>query len=161
MINFDVDVREITESLKRLSAPQAKKVYRRSIRAAAKMVADNVKQSVMSSFKGAVSSLKTRKIRMTGNMRKILKRAIMVRRPRKAKRGNIQFGIMFNTKKYPQLIHTSKAGKRSFIPAAIEYGHGNAKPVPFVRTAYERSKNMVLDAMKKSIWRDIEKIATK
>lgn len=82
----------------------------------------------------------------------ITKRAIITRAGKRSRnhQGVTALLQIFNTRKYPQLIATSKAGKRAFKPAALEYGHaapGNAGGVKvvaaksFVRSGFQASKD--------------------
>jgi len=43
--------------------------------------------------------------------------------------------VMIDPKKANQFKSRSKAGRVSYIPSAIEYGHDNAKAIPFMRGA--------------------------
>lgn len=46
---------------------------------------------------------------------------------------------------------------KSYIPAAIEYGHGNAKPIPFIRNAWNRTKRKDVRVMGQILKFEIEK----
>jgi HK97 gp10 family phage protein len=48
---------------------------------------------------------------------------------------------------------------RWYIPAALEYGHGNAKPIPFMRKAYDSSRAAMIKKMKQIMKQGIEKAA--
>ena len=55
-----------------------------------------------------------------------------------------------------------KIGKsvgRWYIPAALEYGHGNAKPIPFMRNAYAVSKSAMVRKMREIMTAGIEREA--
>ena len=77
--------------------------------------------------------------------------------------------ITFDPKKVEAngLVAISKAGVRSFIPFAIEYGHaapgqGGSKakvaaPKPFMRTAHEATKNESMRIAKKVIAQEIHR----
>ena len=46
-----------------------------------------------------------------------------------------------------EFVHESKAGKRSYIPSAIEHGHGNAAPIPYMRTAFNQTRQTSLQTI--------------
>ncbi len=57
-----------------------------------------------------------------------------------------------------------KIGKttgKSYIPAAIEYGHDNARPIPFIRSAWAATKDGDVKIMAKVLRREITKAVNK
>jgi len=53
-------------------------------------------------------------------------------------------------------------GKRWYIPAALEYGHGeNKRPIPFFRSAWNASKKMAVKVLGENLKAGIEKEATR
>ena len=58
-----------------------------------------------------------------------------------------------------EFIHYSASGKRSYIPSAIEYGHDGARPIPFIRNAWERTKTKDVEIMGKKLAEGIEREA--
>jgi hypothetical protein len=60
-------------------------------------------------------------------------------------------------------VDFSKGGKigkttgKSYIPAALEYGHGNARPIPFIRSAWDATKGRDVKTMGDILRREITK----
>jgi hypothetical protein len=50
-------------------------------------------------------------------------------------------------------------GKRWYIPAALEYGHGNARPIPFFRSAWAASKKTAVRTLGRELKQGIEREA--
>lgn len=93
-----------------------------------------------------------------------MKRALTVRVARKSRKGTFAVMSVFDTRRFPDLITRSRAGRRYFYPAAVEYGHKasgrfkhaiSPRPHPFIRPAFEASKGQAqratLRSMKKGI----------
>jgi hypothetical protein len=62
------------------------------------------------------------------------------------------------------VIYISKSGKRTFIPAAIEYGHGKSKArsaIPFMRQAFASSVSSMIRMLSARLGRGIEEEARK
>jgi hypothetical protein len=58
-----------------------------------------------------------------------------------------------------RFIHISQSGRRNYIPSAIEYGHGNARPIPYIRRAWEETKREDVKIMGKKLKEGIEREA--
>jgi HK97 gp10 family phage protein len=57
-----------------------------------------------------------------------------------------------------------KIGKsvgRWYIPAALEYGHGNARPIPFMRSAYNKGRERAIRTLRTELKQGIEREAMK
>ena len=86
--------------------------------------------------------------------RGVLKRAVTVRVKKGRKKGIFGFNVLFNIKKFPQLVYYTKgsaSGKRYFIPAAVEFGHGNAKKNRFMKRGFLLSGKAVLKKLKEML----------
>ena len=59
----------------------------------------------------------------------------------------------------PEFTEYSKLGKRNYIPSAIEFGHGNARPIPYIRNAWEKTKATDVIIMGKELKKGIEREA--
>ena len=72
------------------------------------------------------------------------------------------FGVQIGMDpKEEKFIHYSKSGKRNYIPSAIEYGHDDARPIPFIRSAWEKTRKQDIRIMAKRFKQEIEKEALK
>ena len=48
---------------------------------------------------------------------------------------------------------------RWYIPAALEFGHGNAKPIPFMRSAYIKTRSAMIRKLGRELKQGIEREA--
>jgi hypothetical protein len=48
-------------------------------------------------------------------------------------------------------------GKKSYIPAAIEYGHDEARPIPYIRAAWAATRQRDVQIMGKRLKEGIER----
>jgi len=142
---------EGAEQLKqRLSALEGKvhnKITRDAVRASGKVLLKASKNSAKSMVGGKMG----RKLAGAMSLRKQKRRL-----PRFVQIMN----ILFRTAgKGGGLVHDSKKGRRTFIPAAIEYGHGANKDkaaIPFMRTAFKRTAAEVTAKLGKALRDGIE-----
>ena len=90
-----------------------------------------------------------------------MRRSITVRAARKRRRGVIDIRVLFDTRRFPQLIKTTKTGRAYFYPAVVEYGSArrNVPPRPFMRPAWEARKHLVYALVKRLIRLGIEEEA--
>lgn len=76
-------------------------------------------------------------------MAELLARNIVIAPPKKQRPGSFSIHVQMR-RGVSEFVHVSKVGRRSYIPAAIEFGHG-ADPAsaarPFMRPAAERTKD--------------------
>lgn len=112
-----------------------------------------------------VKEAKSRAPVLTGTM----KRAITTRASKGAKRrGVTSVNLVFNTKKFPQLISFAKTKtiekgknkgnpKRYFYPAFIEYGTDKMVAKPFIRPAFDTRKEDAANTIIESCWAGIRK----
>jgi len=132
---------ELERKLLTLERKIARKVVRQALRKGAKIVQGATKI-------GAPVK--------TGRMRK----SIMIRKPRGRDRpGTYSLAVLFDTARYPGLIKYSRAGKRYFYPAAVEYGHGDVAGHPFVRPAFESREAEARSLILSDIAAGIERVA--
>ena len=118
--------KEIHRALMRMEAKVARKITKRALRAGTKVIRDQAVANAPSD---------------TGRMKK----AMIVRAARKRKRGEASFNVMFDTKKYPELITRTAGGKRFFYPAVVEYGTATRPAKAFMRRAWDSRK---MDALR-------------
>ncbi len=95
-----------------------------------------------------------------GTMGAAIKAAVYVGATRKRPpRGTVNLNTMLE--KDDSFVSVSKAGQRNYIPAAIEYGHDNAAPIPFGRKAFDTKKVEALNDLLDKIDDEIQKEAKK
>ena len=136
--------KQLEKKLLVLEQKTAKKVVRKATRAATKPVQKATKENATTM--------------VGGDMGNLLKKHIVVRAFRKQKRGSYGLSVKLRPG-VDEFDYVSKDGKRSYIPAAIEYGHDNAAAIPFMRKAADSElKNSEL-IMKAELARGIETMA--
>ena len=105
-----------------------------------------------------------------GKMGKALRRFIGLRQQKKRKPGDFGFNILIRKQGNPFFVYYPKGsssslatrkttGRRTYIPAAIEYGHGTAKPIPFMRKAYHKLKRSAIKMLHRELWAGIKREA--
>lgn len=142
---------ELIQKMRKL-APQAEAhIQKKALRAGAKIYRRQAKMQAIS--------------QVGGKMGAKLSRAIGFRT--KNKRGYQVTLIQFRKGLNKDFVYTSKKGKRSYIPSAIEWGHilrgwvveqnpnskKRARPIPFLRTAWKMSQDRTMDAITTSMRR--------
>jgi hypothetical protein len=55
------------------------------------------------------------------------------------------------------LDNKKTSGKKSYIPSAIEFGHGNARPIPYIRNAWDKTKSRAVKILGIELKNGIEK----
>jgi len=131
---------DFEKALDQLVAKVARKIVTQPIRKGTKTIAENAK---------------ARTPVRTGAMKK----AITVRASKTKRRGEISFNVIFDTKRYSRLVSHSKAGRRFFYPAAIEYGTSRQAAKPFMRPAFDAQKAPALRTIMNDIRCGIEQQA--
>ena len=127
---------KLEEKLGRLEKKTAKKIVRTATREAAKVTLANVKSNAKSMVGG----------NMGGLLAKFAK-VVVFKHQRRGSYG-VQIGMKPNVPEFDywpvgassSLSSRKSTGKKSYIPAAIEYGHDNAKPIPFIRRAFDATR---------------------
>lgn len=89
---------------------------------------------------------------------------------KKKVRGEVAYNTLIS-RDAKGMVYFSKDGNRSYIPAAIEYGHQvvyyghklnkKAQPIPFMRSAYMSHRNMAKEVILNKALKAIEKAAAK
>ena len=142
--------RQIDKALARVEGKEAKKVVRRAVRESAKVVQRRAKANAQAT--------------VGGRMGRLLARFLIVRGQRKQRRGAFGVNLQFSPKGDEAFIHTSRTGRRTYIPAAVEYGHGATKDAaarPFMRPAWASTKEQALRRMLRMMWTGLRKVATR
>lgn len=131
-----------------LPAKMAKKGIRRAVRIAHRIVYDSILQKIQALPSSGLLKRRSLKLAMLLNFR--------IRTPRRQQSGTYAMEAAFENAEsaglvhYAQGSHASIAGTRaketgrSFIPAALEYGHGSSKEAaarPFMRPGFESAQD--------------------
>ncbi len=94
-----------------------------------------------------------------GEMGALIAKNIVVRALKKCRRGS--FVINVQIRAVDEFMHVTRTGKRYFIPAAIEAGHDNVAPVPFMRNAHAVHEHSARQVVVSEINKGIERQARK
>ena len=113
-----------------LETKASKKIIRKAVRDTAKVVQKEMKTNAKSI--------------VGGMMGRLIARHIKVRAQKKQKRGSFGVNVWIDPKANDEFVHITKDGRRHYIPTAIEWGHGQAKEISFMRRAWDKTKNNLL-----------------
>jgi len=138
--------------LQGLEKKLAKKIVKKATREAAKVTLKKEKTNAKAMVGGKLGNL------IAKNMK-----VIVFKHQRRGSFG-VQIGIKSNVPQfdhYPvgassDLSTRKTSGKKSYIPAALEYGHDNAKPIPFIRSAWEATKARAVHVLGRNLKTGIE-----
>ena len=141
--------------LKRLETKVAKDIVRKATRDASKVALKQVKANAKSMIGGSMGSLIAKHAKI-----------IVFKHQRKGSYG-VQIGMKSGIPQFDywpvgassDLSNRKSSGKKSYIPAAIEYGHGNAKPIPYIRSAWAATKGRAVKKMGQQLRAGIEREA--
>ena len=160
MAKMDISLiggRELEAKLKELETKVSKKIVRAAVRKAQKSLIPTIKTYLAGISRG-------------GGMSEKIAKALQVRAPRRQARGSYSLNVQIRNDPeltyYPKGSSSSLAtrkttGHRSYIPAAIEYGHGQNKEQaarPFMRPAADATVNSRIRIMTKELAAGIGKI---
>ena len=140
-------VKGVEKRLDLLEKKVAKKVVSQAVQKVAKSILKTKMKNNATSMVG-------------GEMGKALAKSISTYVAKK--RNNGDFMVIARTKPkkgQEHFIYMSKSQKRSYVPHAIEFGHGNTKPIPFMRKAWIESMRTAQKALGKQIVSNIVKQA--
>ena len=141
MISVQIEgAKELENKLLQLERKVGKKIVRTGVRTAQKSLIPVIKGSLMAISRG-------------GGMAEKIAKALTVKAARRNPRGT--YAVNVQLKDDPAFLHYPKGsfssldtgkttGKRSYIPAAIEYGHGSNKEQaarPFMRPAADATES--------------------
>jgi len=130
MAGFMIDgAKEVERNLATLPTRVQKRVVRHAVRQAQGPLLKQAKINAVA--------------RVGGRMGALLAANIVRRAARRQKRGRYSIHVQIRSD-VPEFTHPAKTGKETFIPAAIEYGHGMDKESaarPFLRPAADATKN--------------------
>ncbi len=159
------EIQGVEKLLRKLDKLESQKIQRKIANAALRSGAIIVKEAIKKQ-----TPVQTRVDDRPGHPG-LLKRALTVRVQKGRKSGKFGYNALFNTKKFPQLVSYSKGassniktrkatkgtGKRYFIPAAVEFGHGNAKKNRFMKRGFIVSVNPALKRVSRLLFIGIRK----
>jgi len=145
----------LDKQLLSLERKVAKKIVRTATREAAKVTLKKVKENAGSMVGGNMGALLAK-----------FAKIIVFKHQRKGSYG-VQIGMKPNVPQfdyYPvgassALTTRKTTGKKSYIPAAIEYGHDNARPIPYIRSAFQSTKAKAVQVLGKELKEGIEREA--
>ena len=142
-------------------------IVRKGVRAGANVVLKKAKANAMSE--------------VGGEMGRLIKKYLKVKVWEKQPPGAYGMGVVISEAGNDVFVVTSRAGRRNYIPHALEYGHalpggggakskgregygggGGAKAVaaiPFMRPAYETEKDKAKRVIEQTMWAEIAKVA--
>lgn len=148
-------LKKLEKKLNGFEAKIGKKIMRKALRTGAKVV----KQAQKTKATSVVG----------GDMGTNISRSIVVRSLKVRRKQLYRVSSMLNPNNY-SLIHITQAGKRYYIPTAIEYGHANpglggttikdVAPKPFMRVAMNESESAAKRAVIQELKKGIEQQAT-
>jgi len=141
MISIQIEgAKELENKLLQLETKVSRKIVRQGIRAAQKTLIPVIKGNLMAISRG-------------GGMAEKIAKALTVRAARRNPRGTYAVNVQLKDDptflRYPlgsfSNLETGKTtGKRSYVPAAIEYGHGKSKEQaarPYMRPAADATES--------------------
>lgn len=161
MISVEIEgAKELEDKLMQIEKKTAKKIVRAAVRKAQKTLIPAIKAALSAISKG-------------GGMAEKISRALQVRAARKNPPGTYSVHVQIKSQPdfvyYPKGSHSTLGtrktiGKRSFIPAAIEYGHGKNKEQaarPFMRPAAESTEDSRIKIFTQEVIAGLNKIWNK
>lgn len=159
--------KELQRKFKELEAKTAKAIVRKSVRAGGNVILKKAKANARS--------------RVGGNMGKLIAKYLKLQVWRRQPPGAYGMGVVISEAGNDVFVVTSKAGRRNYIPHALEYGHaapggGGAKSkgregyggggsvkavaaIPFMRPAFETEKDRAKRVIEQTMWKGIEQVA--
>jgi len=145
----------LDRQLLNLERKVAKKIVRKATREAAKVTLRKVKENASSMVGGNMGGLLSKYAKV-----------IVFKHQRRGSYG-VQIGMKPGVPQFDHwpagsssnLSNRKSTGKKSYIPAAIEYGHGNARPIPFIRSAFQSTKAKSVHVLGKELKEGIEREA--
>ena len=145
----------LDRQLLNLERKVAKKIVRTATRESAKVTLTQVKTNAGTMVGGNMGALLAK-----------FAKIIVFKHQRKGSYG-VQIGMKPNVDQFDywpvgassNLSNRKSTGKKSYIPAAIEYGHDNARPIPFIRNAFDKTKAKAVIVLGKFLKQGIEREA--
>lgn len=122
------------------------------------------RESVRSAMQMYLTQAKGAAVGMVGGrMGRRLAGQLMIRKQRK-RLPKFVYAMVCGFRDVGLLIHTSKKQRKTFIPAAIEFGHGRnpaGSAIPYMRRTFERMRAGMISTLSAVLGRRIEEEARK
>ena len=158
MSNYRLEAKgfqQLERQLKGLEKKTAKKIVRKATREAAKVTLKQVKSNAKTMVGGNMGGLLAR-----------FAKVVVFKHQRKGSYG-VQIGMKPGVPQFDywpigassSLTGRRTTGKKSYIPAAIEYGHDNARPIPYIRRAFQSAKRRAIKTLGQQLKQGIEREA--
>lgn len=140
---------QLEAKLNALGRDAAKKIGRRAVTTAAGVIRTAARQNARSMVGGEMGS----------QIAKHIKSFVQKRQ----KRFYYSRGVDVDPKGQAEgiFVDIAEDGNRNYIPAAIEFGHDDAQPIPFLKSAWKANDRRSLSVMMKSLREGIESEARK
>ena len=143
--------KELERKLQALGTKVGRKVVRKAVR--------NAQKPVITAMKANARNM------VGGHMGGVIAANVVVRAQKKQRRGSYTIDVRLKSESEgapAEFVHITKEGKRHFIPAAIEFGHGPGKEqvaIPFGRSAADSTRAETLRILAAELKKGIEQLA--
>ncbi len=137
----------LERKLLKMEKSKAKNIVRKASRVAQRVTLKEAKANAVSMVGGEMGN------KISG--------ALQVKAARRQKPGEYRTNVEIDAKRADEFVHNTESGERYFIPTAIEYGHvttngGKVPPIPYMRTAAEKTNEARIKVMEKEIKKGID-----
>lgn len=139
-------LKELDAMLGRLPQAAAKRIVRKAVKRGAAGVRKAARTNARAMVGGAMGHAISKSI-ATGSG--------------KAVRGGFSVRVGPRSEDNERFATVSAAGRRNYIPAALEYGHDNAPAVPFFRKAWDATREQAVDVIASEMWAGLRAEAAK
>ena len=145
----------LEKKLVNLERGTANKIVRTATRDAAKVTLVQVKSNAKTMVGGNMGALLAKHAKI-----------VVFKHQRRGSYG-VQIGMKPNVPEFDywpvgsssSLRSKRTTDKKSYIPAALEYGHGNARPIPYIRRAWDATRSKAVTVLGESLKKGIERVA--
>jgi hypothetical protein len=144
--------KELERKLLNIERKVAKKVVRKAVRVGQKSTLAAAKTNAKSMIKSGLGGEGE-----LGTMGSLIANNLKIVSP-KQRKGSYRLSVGIDSKANDIFVDISKAGKRNYIPAAIEFGHGSTKEacaIPFMRNANAKTEGGKVGIVTKELRRGI------
>lgn len=136
--------KELNAKLLKMERKVAKQVVKKAVRAATKPMIAAGRSNARGMIGGTMGALIAKNIK-----------AIVFKFQRSGSWG-MQVGMKPDV---PEFEDFTAEGKKNYIPAAIEYGHDEAAAIPFIRKAWDATKDLAKSIMARELKKGVESAA--
>jgi len=131
--------KELERNLATLEKRIQKKVVRQAVRAGQKPLLARAKANAVN--------------RVGGTMGALIAKNLVIKAPRRQQKGMYSLHVQLRSG-VSEFVHPTKSGRRHFIPADIEYGHGSDKEGaarPYARPATDATREESIRALTRAL----------